>query len=163
MTESLVKEAPTKLKPLPIPAVGAVPLYAVTLRGRRRGGVSGMRVPSRGTLAKDTMICLSEGFLCLVLSSWAICLDSRSLALWVVFRSSYGEENSNNNNNNSCSDSTNNKSNIKGARKPPSAQGFRDVKVFVNVCKGFLVHIGFHLSRCQGCGQGPLASEVLGH
>lgn len=37
---------------------------------------------------KDTMICLSEGFLCLVLSSWAICLASLSLALWVVFRSS---------------------------------------------------------------------------
>lgn len=34
------------------------------------------------------MICLSEGFLCLVLSSWAICLASLSLALWVVFRSS---------------------------------------------------------------------------
>lgn len=34
------------------------------------------------------MICLSEGFLCLVLSSWAICLASRFRALWVVFRSS---------------------------------------------------------------------------
>lgn len=34
------------------------------------------------------MICLSEGFLCLVLSSWAICLASLSLALWVAFRSS---------------------------------------------------------------------------
>ncbi len=40
-------------------------------------------------VVKDTMICLSEGFLCLVLSSWAICLASLSLALWVAFRSSY--------------------------------------------------------------------------
>lgn len=39
---------------------------------------------------KDTMICLSDGFLCLIFSSCCICFASRFLALWVSFRSVCG-------------------------------------------------------------------------